>query len=181
MKLISGVDIIFGVLLLLFCCQTISSAVPSMPTDNNVHPNKEPTNVLQILSKDALNRGETKDKDLKTDATITHNSDPAPEFYRGVSGTDSLRDRVFDGQRYGSGGSGNWLTLDRDSLYRNPYIANAVNKLTGSTATPSVSSLMSPNASYRARLGKMRKKPRFAKLTHKFFQITTITHRPMTT
>lgn len=123
--------------------------------------NKVPSNVVQIMPKDAMLRDKSPllihEKDLKTDSTITHPSEPAPEFYRGVSASDSLRDRTYDGARYGTTSDytqkGGWQSLDKDALYRNPYIANAYSKLTGgSTATPSVSSLMSPNASYKDRL-----------------------------
>lgn len=160
MKLIhEKLTLVAGILAFFIYFGAVNGAVTSGQTDNNVNNNVATSNVLQILPKDAMNRQpqQNVEKDLKTDATITHNSDPAPEFYRGVSASDSLRDRAYDGQRYGGGSTtgttGNWLSLDRESLYRNPYIANAVNKLTGSTATPSVSSLMSPNASYRDRLG----------------------------
>lgn len=120
--------------------------------------NKVPSDVVQILPKDAISSAKKlpllghDEKDLKTDATVTHNSEPAPEFYRGVSASDSIRDRAYD--RYGTGSSG-WTSLDKDSLYKNPYIANAYNKLTngGSTSSPSVSSLASPNSSYRDRYG----------------------------
>lgn len=123
--------------------------------------NKVVSNVVQILPKDGMLRENTPvnnmEKDLKTDATVTHTSEPAPEFYRGVSATDPLRDRAYD--RYGTGSDysqkGSWLSLDKESLYKNPYLANAYQKLTngGSSSLPSVSSLTSPNASYKDRYG----------------------------
>lgn len=135
----------------------------ALDTENKVAA----SNIVQILSKDVQTNGSksplsSQEKDLKTDATVTHNSEPAPEFYRGVSASDPIRDRTYDGTRYGTASDysqkGSWLSLDKDSLYKNPYIANAYNKLTGgaggSTSTPSVSSLVSPNASYRDRYGK---------------------------
>lgn len=141
----------------------LCSVTTALDTDNKVS-----SNIVQILSKDSKTNGNNKhalvdqEKDLKTDATVTHNSEPAPEFYRGVSASDPMRDRTYEGTRYGTASDysqkGSWLSLDKDSLYKNPYIANAYNKLTGggglATSTPSVSSLVSPNASYRDRYGK---------------------------
>lgn len=120
-------------------------------------PNKVVSNVVQIMPKDGMLRESTPvnnmDKDLKTDATVTHNSEPAPEFYRGVSASDPLRDRYGTGSDYSQ--KGNWLSLDKESLYKNPYLANAYQKLTsgGGSSLPSVSSLTSPNASYKDRYG----------------------------
>lgn len=121
---------------------------------------KVPSSGVQIMPKDVKTTVGSEDKDLKTDATVTHNSEPAPEFYRGVSASDPLRERAYD--RYGTGSDysqkGSWLSLDKESLYKNPYLANAYNKLTngggGGTSTPSVSSLISPNSPYRDRYGK---------------------------
>lgn len=127
--------------------------------------NNVSSGIMQILPKDAMthqnkaraqakaqNQLENEEKDLKTDATVTH-TEPAPEFYRGVSA-----DRTYD--RFGAGADyqkGSWMSLDKESLYKNPYIANAYNKLAngGGTSTPSVSSLVSPNSSYRDRYGKV--------------------------
>lgn len=137
---------------LTFCVIAIIASVSALDIANQVT-----SNVLQIMPKDAMMREKSplliQEKDLKTDSTITHPSEPAPEFYRGVSASDSLRDAARYGTTSDYTQKGGWQSLDKDALYRNPYIANAYNKLTGgSTATPSVSSLMSPNASYKDRL-----------------------------
>lgn len=153
----------------------LCSAITALDTSNK---DKVVSNMLQILPSDAVTNTQkslqipskpNKDADLKTEATVTHNSEPAPEFYRGVSASDTMRDRNYD--RYGTAGTdfnnkASWLSLDKEQLYKNPYIANAYNKLTngGSTSTPTVSSLMSPNSPYRDRYGKFKGETDFNKL-----------------
>ena len=150
-------------LLVLLMTVLLYDLTSALDVDNK--SNVATSDIIRILSNDAMATSTTTKKppthaddrqdheDMKSAGTVTStNSEPAPEYYRGIPASDVMR--AYD--RYGVGAEkGSWLSLDKESLYKNPYIANAYSKLTngGSTLTPSVSSLMNPNSSYRDRYG----------------------------